>query len=236
MNSWHRINADSSTLLGRTGIRRRVLHRLLTAARLGIGFNVLDVGCEGGELAAYLDSLGIQCAGISESPVDVLAARKQVPTSEFHCAAVGDPLPGLQIEFDLVLVRSASVYLCPMLSRAAFAATIHLLKHVRPGGCLAFLTRGGGSRTAAGHAFSCFARHVASLPGRSELHEFLGRSGLSADAGGEGIAVLRLPPQRLTNTDWKFAIDRAVQPDHAPCCHWAARQAARDSQPISRAA
>ena len=109
MDSSHGPIADSTTLIEQTGIPRKVLSRLLSSTKIGVGFRVLDVGCGRGELAAYLDSLGIRCTGMDESPVNVIEAQRAVPTCEFNCASIGDPASGPKGGFDLVLVRQASV-------------------------------------------------------------------------------------------------------------------------------
>ncbi len=225
--------ADSTTLIEQTGIPRKVLSRLLSSTKIGVGFRVLDVGCGRGELAAYLDSLGIRCTGMDESPVNVIEARRAVPTCEFNCASIGDPASGPKGGFDLVLVRQASVYQTSLSSPATFSASLQLLARVRPGGCLAFLARiGAGTSTAAGHRFACYARHVGSLPGNDDLHELpdrliFGRSFRSRAAeqnsSGYAVAVLRLPPQPLSEDEWRRAADVAAHAAGATCCQWAAQ-------------
>jgi len=204
---------------------------VLSSARIGVGATILDVGCGCGELAAYFDSLGFQATGLDESPENVCEARRQARHCEFHCASIADPLPGLRTEFDLVLVRGTSAYGCAMLSRPALAATWQLLARVCPGGCLAFLAPLSKNETsAAGHRYSCFARHVAALPGDRDFQEILDgvpvartvRSLAGRNATGYGIAALRLPRQPLTRAQWERAIETAVRADAAPCCAWSA--------------
>ena len=174
MSSWQRLSAESSDLLEHTGIPRKVMSRLLAALRLGVGFSVLEVGCGRGDLAKFFDSLGIQCTGIDESPKNVLDARRNVPGCTFSCASVIDPLPFLRTEFDVILVRDSSEYHRPLLSRAAYAATLRLISRLPPAGCIAFLCRvGHGEADSSGHAFGCFARAL----GRSARP-----SGLSGDS------------------------------------------------------
>src|ERR1700677_1085686 len=132
MSPWQRLSAESSDLLEQTGIPRKVMSRLLSALRLGVGFSVLEVGCGRGELAKFFDSLGIQCTGIDESPKNVLDARRHVPSCSFSCASVNDPLPSLRPEFDVVLVRDSSEYHRPLQSRAAYAATLRLISRLPP--------------------------------------------------------------------------------------------------------
>ncbi len=117
---------------------------------MGVGYRVLDVGCAGGELAAYLDSLGIRCVGLDESAVHIVEAKRAVPACEFHCGSIGQALAALKGGFDLVLVREVSPYQASLSSPAAFAASFQLLARVRPGACLAFLARIDTGSTAAG--------------------------------------------------------------------------------------
>lgn len=233
MDFWHQASSESSTLIGRTGIPKRVLAHFLSATKIGVGYSVLDVGCGRGELAAYLDSLGIRSSGIDESPKNVMEARCRVSTCEFHCASVGDPLPSLHTQFDVVLVRDSSVFQGSMLSRPAFLATLQLLSLVRAGGCLAFIERTPTRKpAAAGHQFSCYARHIRSLPGEHDLQEFPDgpvfarpiRSWTSQRAApGYGIAILRLALQPPGRAEWSTAIDKAVETSHGACCYWAAQ-------------
>ncbi|HUE14415.1 MAG TPA: class I SAM-dependent methyltransferase [Planctomycetaceae bacterium] len=235
MDSSHGPIADSSILIERTGIPRRVLSRVLGSTHLGVGFRVLDVGCGRGELAAYLDSLGVHCTGIDESPVNVMEARRNVPACEFNCASISDSVTGPKPGFDLVLVREASVFQTSLLSPAAFSASLQLMTRLRPGGSLAFLARIVASTwSTEGHRLACFARHVGSLPGIYELHELpdgliFGRSIRSRTAGQHGsgyaVAVLRLPQQPLSQIQWKQAAEVAAKAAGAPCCQWAAQLA-----------
>jgi SAM-dependent methyltransferase len=235
MDSWRRPQENSSELIERTGIPRKVLSRLLSATNVGVGFRVLDIGCGCGELAAYLDSLGVPCTGFDESPMNVMEARRAVPDCEFTCGTISGSVPGPQVGFDLVLVREASVFRTSLLSPATLSATLQLLSRVRLGGCLAFLARiGSGSPTAGGHRFSCYARHLGSLPGKYDLHEMpdgpiLARSFRTLAAGqngsGHAIAVLRLPAQPLSQDEWTHAFDVARQAAQTPCCEWAVQGA-----------
>ncbi|HXY37637.1 MAG TPA: class I SAM-dependent methyltransferase [Planctomycetaceae bacterium] len=235
MSPWQRLSAESSDLLERTGIPRKVMSRLLAALRVGVGFNVLEVGCGRGEVAKFFDSLGIQCTGIDESPKNVLDARRNVPSCSFSCASVNDPLPSVRTEFDVVLVRDSSEYHQPLLSRAAYAATLRLIGRVPPGGCLAFLCRvGHGEADSNGHAFGCYARHLGALPGHQDFQEIpdgfriiplvRGQSTLDKSCG-YAIAVLRLPQQLMAAETWRWAVERALRADAAPCCAWASQQA-----------
>ena len=224
--------AHSSTLIERTGIPRRVLSRLLTATKIGVGFRVLDVGCGGGELAAYLASLGVFCVGMDESAVNVIEARRGVPGCEFICTSTSGPATGPRGDFDLVLVREAAVFQKSLLSPAALSASLEFL--ARPPGRLpGFSGRiGGGTRTEGGHRPSCYARHVGSLPASFELLELphgllLGRPfrlrGTEQNRPGYAIAVVRLSPRPLSQDEWKQAAEFASHASAAPCCEWAAR-------------
>jgi SAM-dependent methyltransferase len=234
MSPWQRISAESSDLLEQTGIPRKVMSRLLTALRLGVGFSVLEVGCGRGDLAKFFDSLGIQCTGIDESPKHVLDARRNVPTCSFSCASANDPLPSVRNEFDVVLIRDSSEYHGPLMSRAAYATTLRLIGRVPPGGCIAFLCRvGHGEAHSDGHAFGCYSRHLGAFPGHQdfqEIHDGLRlmpslRSHATSKSSGYAIAVLRLPHQLVAPETWSWAVDRALRADSAPCCAWAAQHA-----------
>ena len=245
MSSWQRLSAESSDLLEHTGIPRKVMSRLLAALRLGVGFSVLEVGCGRGDLTKFFDSLGIQCTGIDESPKNVLDARRNVPSCTFSCASVIDPLPFLRTEFDVILVRDSSEYHRPLLSRAAYAATLRLISRLPPTGCLAFLCRvGHGEADSSGHAFGCFAQHLGALPGHQdfqEIHDGFGIGhairlhGTSDKPHGYAIAALRLPRQLVAPETWTWAMDRALRTDAAPCCAWAA-ELADDTHLRARAA
>jgi SAM-dependent methyltransferase len=235
VDSWHLLTIDSDAWLSRIGMPRRILSRLVKSARLGVGSSVLDVGCQRGELAHYLASLGIHCTGISESPQEITEAWRNSPRCEFHRATINKPLPIVDGEFDLILVRESSAFRTPMLSRRAFAHTLQLLPSLRPGGCLAFLTRHGDQESAVeGHEVSCYARHLALLPGAPEhqeisvggrviarLRSFIGRS----QGARYGFALLRVPRKRLTQVEWALAVDAAARHGDVPCCPWAAELA-----------
>jgi SAM-dependent methyltransferase len=235
VSPWQRLSAESRDLLEQTGIPRKVISRLLSALRLGVGFSVLEVGCGRGELAKFFDSLGIQCTGIDESPKNVLDARRHVPSCSFSCASVNDPLPSLRTEFDVVLVRDSSEYHRSLQSRAAYAATLRLISRLPPAGCLAFLCRvGHGESDSVGHAFGCYTRHLGALPGHQDFQEISDSFRiLSSDHGrtaskkscGHAIAVLRLPQQLVAAETWSWAVDRALRANAAPCCAWAAQEA-----------
>jgi SAM-dependent methyltransferase len=243
VSPWQRLSAESSDLLEQTGIPRKVVSRLLSALRLGVGFSVLEVGCGRGELAKFFDALGIQCTGIDESPKNVLDARRNVPNCSFSCASVNDPLPSLRTEFDVVLVRDSSEYHRPLLSRAAYAATLRLISRLPPAGCLAFLCRvGRGDVGTGGHTFGCYARHLGALPGHQDFQEipdgFRVISSMRGEAAkttsGYAIAVLRLPQLLVAPETWSWAVERALRADAAPCCAWALQQGG--APPQARAA
>jgi SAM-dependent methyltransferase len=225
--------ADSSALIERTGIPRRVLSRLFDSTKVGVGFRVLDVGCGQGELAAYLASLGILCTGIDESPVNVVQARRAAPACDFTCGSIGNPVNGPRGGFDLILVRDASQFQASLLSPAALSTSLQLLTHVRPGGCLAFLTRiESSTTTAAGHQLACYARHFGFLPGNADFHELpdghmIGRAlrqrSSEQTEAGYVIALLRLPPQVLSEAEWNKAAEAAARVATASCCQWVAR-------------
>jgi SAM-dependent methyltransferase len=222
--------ADSNTLIERTGIPRKVLSRLMTATRIGVGFRVLDVGCGHGELAAYLELLGIPCTGVDASRANIIAAKRTVPACEFHCGSISELEFSSKVKFDLALIREASEYQASLLSKSALSTSLQLLSHVRPGGCLALLGRlGTGTPLGGGHQLACYRRHLGSLPGTLDLHEvsdglIFGRSFRSRTPGQSGsghmIAVLRLPAQPLSQNDWKKAADVAAKSAGAPCCQW----------------
>jgi SAM-dependent methyltransferase len=234
MSPWQRLSAQSRDLLAETAIPRKVVSRLLAALRLGVGYSVLEVGCGRGELTKFLDSLGIQCTGIDESPKNVLDARRNVPNCSFSCASVNDPLPSLRTEFDVMLIRDSSEYHRSLMSRAAYAATLRLLRRLPPAGCLAFLCRvGHGEADSGGHAFGCYTRHLGSLPGHQDFQEvpdgfrIVSSSrpqAISDNSCGYAITVLRLPQQLVEPETWSWAVERTLRADAAPCCAWAAHQ------------
>jgi SAM-dependent methyltransferase len=224
--------ADSSALIERTGIPRKVLSRLFDSTKVGVGFRVLDVGCGQGELAAYLGSLGIICTGIDESPANIVQARRTAPACDFTCGSISNPVNGPRGGFDLILVRDASPFQASLLSPAAVSTSLQLLSRVRPGGCVAFLTHIENSTTAStGHQLACYARHFGFLPGHADFHELpeghiIGRT-LRQRSGQTGsgyvIALLRLPPQVLSDEEWHKATEAAARVTMASCCQWVAR-------------
>ncbi len=233
MSPWQRLSADSSDLLEQTGIPRKVMSRLLSTLRLGVGFSVLEVGCGRGDLAKFFDSLGIQCTGIDESPKNILDARRNAPTCTFNCASISDPLPSLRTEFDVVLVRDSSEYHRPLMSRAAYAATLRLISRLPPAGCVAFLCPIGHAADLMGHTFGCYAQHLGALPGHQDFQEVhdslhlmptIRLHAAAQQAAGHAIAVLRLPQQLVAPETWSWAVERALRADAAPCCTWATQQ------------
>ncbi len=70
--------------------------RLFDSTQMGVGYRVLDVGCGRGELCAYLDSLGIRCAGIDESAVHVVEAQRAAPACDFTCGSINNAVNGPQ--------------------------------------------------------------------------------------------------------------------------------------------
>ena len=145
---------------------------MFDSTKVGVGFRVLDVGCGQGELAAYLGSLGILCTGIDESPANIVEVRRTAPACDFICGSISNPVSGPRGGFDVILVRDASPFHASLLSPAALSTSLQLLSRVRPGGCLAFLTRTSSDTAAsAGHDLACFARHFGFLPGSAEFHE-----------------------------------------------------------------
>jgi SAM-dependent methyltransferase len=233
VNSSHGPIADSSALIERTGIPRKVLSRLFDSTKVGVGFRVLDVGCGQGELAAYLSSLGLLCTGIDESPANIVEARRNAPACDFTCGSIGNPENGPRGGFDLILARDASQFHTSLLSPATISTSLQLLSRVRPGGCLAFLTRTSSESTdSAGHQLACFARLFGFLPGSAHFHELpdghlIGRTLRQRSGGPAGsgyvIALLQLPQQRLNDEDWHKAAEAAARVATAACCPWAAR-------------
>jgi SAM-dependent methyltransferase len=236
---WHQRAAESGALIDRTGFPRNVLSRLLSVAKISVGSSALDVGCGGGELVAFFDSLGIRCVGIDESPQNVLEARKNAPHCDIHRASLRERFPGAQVDFDLVLVRQSSEFRRSMFSRQAFSATEGLFERIRPGGSLVFVVRPDSQQDAhTGHELSCFVRHLEALPGEHELHEVHDgtvfthplRSLISGRTGpGYGIVLLRMP-RRLADADWAKAADAALEKNPSPCCPWAAQTSAARSK------
>jgi SAM-dependent methyltransferase len=228
--------ADSSALIERTGIPRKVLSRLFDSTRVGPGFRVLDVGCGQGELAAFLDSLGILCTGIDESPVNIVQAKRAAPGCDFTCGSISNPLSGPRGGFDLILVRDASQFHASLSTPAAISASLQLLSRVRPGGCLAFLARvESGSSLQPGHRLPCYAKHFGFLPGNADYHELpdgliFGRTLRQRTSGQTGsgyfIALLQLPERPLSQEEWEQASEGAARVAAAPCCQWAARGSA----------
>jgi SAM-dependent methyltransferase len=228
--------ADSSALIERTGIPRKVLSRLFDWTKVGVGFRVLDVGCGQGELAAYFNSLGILCTGIDESPTNIVQARRAAPACDFTCGSINTPVNGPRGGFDLILVRDASPFQGSLISPPVVSTSLQLLSRVRPNGCLAFLTRiENSTTTAASHQLACYARHFGFLPGNADFHELpdghlIGRT-LRQRTGGQTasgyvIALLRLPSQALSEEEWHKATEAASRVANASCCQWSARSSA----------
>jgi hypothetical protein len=136
----------------------------------------------------------------------------------------------------LILVRDASPFQSSLLSPAAVSTSLQLLSRVRPGGCLAFLTRIENTTNApGGHQLACYARHFGFLPGNADFHELpdghiIGRTLRQRSGGPPGsgyvIALLRLPPQVMSEAEWHKAAEAAARVATASCCQWAARSSA----------
>ena len=62
-----------------TPLPRAVVRHLLFSHQIGMGSRVLVVGCGHGELVHFFDDLGMDAAGLDESPENVSWAAEHEP-------------------------------------------------------------------------------------------------------------------------------------------------------------
>jgi ubiquinone/menaquinone biosynthesis C-methylase UbiE len=110
-------------------------HRIETqmiaqAAGPRAGERALDVGCGTGIYTRWLTDLGLVVTGIDRDPVMLAAARRKVPSAQFHHADA-HRLPFADAEFDLVLAVTVMCFVeRPMRS----GVVRELARVTRPGG------------------------------------------------------------------------------------------------------
>ena len=221
---------------------RAVLRHLLFAHQIGLGSRVLDVGCGHGELVHYLDDLGIEAAGLDESPDNVTWAKEHEPRSDFQLVTtpaeqslehIVDDEP-----LDLIVVRHLTTYDGNLFCPSSFQATAKLLQHLRPGGWLTFLVHRNTQRCDDGtaHDMPCFARHLSFFPGTCRVSHFADceLSTIASDwlhghrhRGEFLVASLRVPASPLTAADWKRLATQAARSHAGSCCSWAGRSIER---------
>ncbi len=214
---------------------RAVLRHLLFAHQIGLGSRVLDVGCGHGELVHWLDDLGMEAAGLDESPDNLEFAKQLEPRSIFQLVTapaenslehIADDQP-----LDLIVVRHLTTYDGNLFCPSSFHATARLLSHLRPGGWLTFLVHRNRSQFCSGssHDVACFARHLSSFPGTCRVSHFADGdfSSMATDwlygnrRRGEFLATsLQVPQHEISPSEWQlFAITAAAALDEL-CCSW----------------
>jgi SAM-dependent methyltransferase len=217
---------------------RAVLRHLLLAHHVGWRSRVLDVGCGRGELVHYLDDLGIDAAGLDESPDNIDCAKRLEPRSDFQLVTapaeqslehIGNDEP-----LDLIVVRHLTTYDGNLFCASSFQATAKLMQHLRPGGWLVFLVHRdtGRSRDGAPHDVACFARHLSSFPGTCRVSHFAD-CGLATIAndwlhghrhhGKFLVTSLRAPLVPMAAAAWQNLATQAADSHDDSCCSWATR-------------
>jgi SAM-dependent methyltransferase len=101
---------------------------MLTAAAVGRGARVLDVGCGAGDFLAHVTRLGASAAGIDPAPGMVAHARARVPGADIRVGDAGH-LPWAAGEFDLVASINAVQF-----ADDTLAALAEMVRVTVPGG------------------------------------------------------------------------------------------------------
>jgi SAM-dependent methyltransferase len=181
----------------------------------------LNVGCGGDEFTQFVNFLGFEATGIDALP---LPAASKLPEQEF----------------ELVLVRDLAEHRSDLSARQALAVTAELASCVRPGGRLVLLARldPTWSDSPGGHLRSCFARHLACFPGKSQICYFpdgiidprtwnwmLGRQPRS----GFLAATLHVEEAAMPRARWRALAAAAARQSLRACCLWAHDHAEQES-------
>jgi SAM-dependent methyltransferase len=225
------------------------VRHLLLDHQVGLGSRVLVVGCGHGELVKLFDDLGMDAAGLDESPENVSRAAEHEPRSDFHLVSapaeqslehIGNDEPQ-----DLIIVRHLTTYDGNLFCPSSFLATAKLLQHLRPSGWLTFVVHRDQSRRSEGvaHEAACFAEHLTRFPGMHRVSHFADCefSTIASDwlhfhrhYGEYMVASLRVPDVALSSSEWqRFAMRGASR--SAFCCRWSARATAAQSTSLRRA-
>jgi SAM-dependent methyltransferase len=135
---WSAVAVEWSRLWG--GLAEPVWRAMVAAAGVGPGSRVLDVGCGGGDLLAYLAGLGASPAGVDPADGMVALARRRVPAADVR---VGDAehLPWGDGVFDLVTSVNAVQF-----AQDTLDALAELVRVAAPGGFVALATWAEGAR------------------------------------------------------------------------------------------
>jgi SAM-dependent methyltransferase len=223
---------------------RAVLRHLLLAHQVGLRSRVLDVGCGHGELVHYLVDLGIDAAGLDESPDNIACAKRLEPRSDFQLVMapaeqslehIGNDEP-----LDLIVVRHLTTYDGSLFCASSFQATAKLMQHLRPGGWLVFLVHRDTGRSSVDtpHDVACFARHLSSFPGTCRVSHFADCE-LATIANdwlhlhrhhGEFLATsFRAPQVPMSAAAWQHLATQAAGSYGDACCSWATRAIERQA-------
>jgi SAM-dependent methyltransferase len=101
---WSQVAAEWSALWG--GMPRPVWDAVVSAAGIGPGSRLLDVGCGAGEFLAHAAGLGAAVSGADPAPGMVALANRRVPGASIEVAGFED-LPRPERPFDVVTAFNA---------------------------------------------------------------------------------------------------------------------------------
>jgi SAM-dependent methyltransferase len=225
------------------------VRHLLFDHQIGLGSRVLVVGCGRGELVNFFDDLGMDAAGLDESPENVSWAAEHEPRSDFQLVSapaeqslehIGNDEP-----HDLIIVRHLTTYDGNLFCPSSFLATAKLLHHLRPSGWLTFVVHRDKSRRSDGvaHEVACFAEHLTRFPGTYRVSHFADCefTTIASDwlhfhrhYGEYVVASLQVPHVALSSAEWRRLALQAAR-GSAPCCRWSAQAAAAQSTSLRRA-
>ncbi|KZM73615.1 class I SAM-dependent methyltransferase [Nocardia terpenica] len=176
---------------------------LLTAASIGAGDRVLDIGCGNGQLTRAAARRARSATGVDLSGPMLATARQRADTEGVHNISFeqGDaqvyPFP--DAGFDVALSRFGIMFFADPV--AAFA---NIARALRPGGRLAFVSMPPLSGTDLGTVFAAAARH---LPGFEIGHGFSAfadpdsTAALLRDAGFTDIAARHIEVDAVWGAD-----------------------------------
>lgn len=194
---WSAVAAEWADLWG--GSFDPARRAVLSAAAIGAGSRVLDVGCGSGELLALLDELGATPAGTDPAPGMVALARLRVPSADVRLGSFAH-LPWPDRSFDVVTAFNALQFADDTLDALGEAVRVAV-----PRGAVAICNWAEADRNELHRVEAAVARAAGDdmLPD-SELRPSGGLESLLRDGGLEVVAA------GLVEVQWEVADDDAL--------------------------